>query len=173
MRYVLLLRGINMVGRNTLIMSEFVATLTEFGLENVQYYINSGNVFFDSTMIKNSLYNDIKDILNKQYNLGVDFVLLTAEQLKEEHRNLPEFWYNDNCKREVLFFMPDFNVNEFKELSKNWQLIDENIHIGNTALFWVGNKHLSIYRHTYLKTKFLKNLSIRKGATFEMIMKFL
>lgn len=44
-RYALLLRGVNMMGKNTLVMSRFVQDLTGLGLYNVSHYINSGNVF--------------------------------------------------------------------------------------------------------------------------------
>lgn len=45
-RYALLLRDVNMVGKNTPVMSRFVQDLTGLGLYNVSHYINSGNVFF-------------------------------------------------------------------------------------------------------------------------------
>jgi len=48
MRYIALLRGIN-VGGNTMIkMSELKTGLETVGLENVATYINSGNIAFDS-----------------------------------------------------------------------------------------------------------------------------
>lgn len=45
-RHALLLRDVNMVGKNTPVMSRFVQDLTGLGLYNVSHYINSGNVFF-------------------------------------------------------------------------------------------------------------------------------
>ncbi|HMT08747.1 MAG TPA: DUF1697 domain-containing protein [Pyrinomonadaceae bacterium] len=48
MRYVALLRGIN-VGGNTMIkMDELKAVFAELGFENVVSYINSGNLAFDT-----------------------------------------------------------------------------------------------------------------------------
>ncbi len=49
MRYILLLRGINVGGKkNKVIMSDLKADLAELGFENPISYINSGNLFFDS-----------------------------------------------------------------------------------------------------------------------------
>lgn len=45
-RHALLLRDVNMMGKNTPVMSRFVQDLTGLGLYNVSHYINSGNVFF-------------------------------------------------------------------------------------------------------------------------------
>ena len=72
MRYVALLRGIN-VGGNTMIkMTELKAVLEGLGFENVVTYINSGNIGFDAKktpeeklviMIEMSILNDFeKDV---------------------------------------------------------------------------------------------------------------
>ena len=48
-RYALLVRGINVGGKNKVVMAELRQELTELGLEKVETYINSGNIFFTST----------------------------------------------------------------------------------------------------------------------------
>ena len=42
--YIMLLRGINVGGRNTLPMKELVALIEELGCQNIKTYIQSGNV---------------------------------------------------------------------------------------------------------------------------------
>ena len=49
MRYILLLRGINVGGKNKVVMSELKVLLESLNFENVHSYINSGNLFFSST----------------------------------------------------------------------------------------------------------------------------
>ena len=46
MRYVLLLRGINVGGKNKVSMTELKDIMEKSGFENVSSYINSGNIFF-------------------------------------------------------------------------------------------------------------------------------
>lgn len=46
--YIVLLRGINVGGRNTLPMKELVALLEELGCQNIKTYIQSGNVALQS-----------------------------------------------------------------------------------------------------------------------------
>ena len=46
MRYVLLLRGINVGGKNKVVMSELKELLEREGFSDVDSYINSGNLFF-------------------------------------------------------------------------------------------------------------------------------
>lgn len=45
MKYVLLLRGINVGGKNKVSMSKLKEQLLSIGFENVSSYINSGNLF--------------------------------------------------------------------------------------------------------------------------------
>lgn len=175
MRYILLLRGINMMGKNTLIMSEFASGLTQLGLKNVAYYINSGNVFFDSRVSKEKLYQTIKRCLKENHNLTVNFVLLTAQDFQDDLDALPDFWQDNerNTRKEVLFFMPEFDVDGFKELVKDWQLEDEFLYIGNTALFWMGSCDKSTYNHKLIKPKILQQLSIRNEKTVRAFLGFL
>ena len=45
-RYIALLRGINISGKNKIAMSELKARFIEIGCEDVITYLNSGNVVF-------------------------------------------------------------------------------------------------------------------------------
>lgn len=136
MRYILLLRGVNMMGKNTLVMSDFVNGLGQLGLDDVAYYINSGNVFFSSRLPLDKLYSIIKKHLEDEHGLTVDFVLLTAPALQEEWQDLPSFWHDEALKKAVLFFMPHFKVDEFVKAMQDWQLEDEHVYVGKTAIFW-------------------------------------
>ena len=49
-RYAFLVRGINVGGRHKVVMEEFCRELEELGMSHVSSYINSGNLFFDSTL---------------------------------------------------------------------------------------------------------------------------
>lgn len=82
--YVVLLRGINVGGRNTLPMKELVAVLEDLGCRNVRTYIQSGNVVLQS---KNKSPSD----LSQKISLGVKtrrgfepyVLLLHLEDLKQ------------------------------------------------------------------------------------------
>ncbi len=45
-RYIALLRGINISGKNKIVMSELKAGFVELGYSAVSTYLNSGNVVF-------------------------------------------------------------------------------------------------------------------------------
>ena len=62
-RYALLVRGINVGGKNKVVMAELRQELTDLGLEKVETYINSGNIFFTSTDPKVKLIEKIRGFL--------------------------------------------------------------------------------------------------------------
>ena len=47
-RYVALLRGINISGKNKVVMAELKKEIESLMFENVKTYLNSGNVIFSS-----------------------------------------------------------------------------------------------------------------------------
>ena len=49
MKYLLLLRGINVGGKNKVSMAELKDKISNVGYKNVISYINSGNIIFDTT----------------------------------------------------------------------------------------------------------------------------
>ena len=49
MKYVLLLRGINVGGKNKVSMADLKDAIAYLGYKNVITYINSGNIIFDTT----------------------------------------------------------------------------------------------------------------------------
>ena len=48
LRYILLLRGINVGGKNKVSMADLKEMFLDVGFEDVASYINSGNIFFGS-----------------------------------------------------------------------------------------------------------------------------
>ena len=56
MRYALLLRGINVGGKNKVVMADLKKDLAGLGFENPVSYINSGNLFFDREINSWSLF---------------------------------------------------------------------------------------------------------------------
>ena len=81
-RYAFLVRGINVGGRHKVVMEEFCRELEELGMSHVSSYINSGNLFFDSTLMKEELLLVLEEFLNKAYPFIKVFSLFTLEDIK-------------------------------------------------------------------------------------------
>ncbi len=80
-RYVALLRGIN-VGGHVVKMDRLRQVFTDLGLDNVRSYINSGNVFFDTSATdRASLTETIERALHDALGYAVPTFLRTPEEL--------------------------------------------------------------------------------------------
>jgi len=102
--YIALIRGINVGGRNSLPMKELVALFQSNGYKNVQTYIQSGNVVFQShkSLGASDSGNIAKAILDlKGFEPRV--MLVNAETLKSAIEENP--FPTDNPKALHFFFL--------------------------------------------------------------------
>lgn len=96
-RYVALLRGINISGKNKIAMSELKAGFAELGYTAVSTYLNSGNVVFCADIDdKEGLSNEIRSMINKRFGLDIPFLLFLQEELEDILKNAPEWWGDSN-----------------------------------------------------------------------------
>lgn len=83
--YLILLRGVNVGGKNKVPMAELKACLEGLGMSNVATYIASGNVIGDSDQAEKKLQALIEAALPKLFKLDSELVkvlLLTRSQLQ-------------------------------------------------------------------------------------------
>ena len=176
MKYVLLLRGINVGGRNKVSMADLKDAITGLGYENVITYINSGNIIFNSIENIGVVNDKISQILNS-YPFKINKVILTKQEYIEELKNLPSWWNNDFYRKDVLFYSEDTDFSSIKERINNMPLNEENVYFGKRAIFWGKfneKNYLKTAYHKYLiKESFYKAVTIRNGRTFMKIAELL
>ena len=176
MKYVLLLRGINVGGRNKVSMADLKDAITGLGYENVITYINSGNIIFNCTENIGVVNDKISQIL-KSYPFKINKVILTKQEYIEELKNLPSWWNNDFYRKDVLFYSEDIDFSSIKERINNMPLNEENVYFGKRAIFWGKfneKNYLKTAYHKYLiKESFYKAVTIRNGRTFMKIAELL
>ena len=176
-RYILLLRGINVGGKNKVAMSELKALLEGLNFQNVRSYINSGNLFFSSSDSHDTCICKIKNLLESHYEFSIPFALLKKEEYLKEKVNLPEWWNEELARRDVLFFLYQFDKSSILEFLNEANFHNEIVHIGNHAVFWGKFDEAEYLKTTYhkqlLKQNFYKMITIRNGNTFEKIAQIL
>lgn len=92
-RYVALLRGINISGKNKISMSELKKGFVELGFAKVTTYLNSGNVILSSAIEdKNILSNKIKLMIKDQFDLDIPVFIVLQEELNEFLNHAPDWW---------------------------------------------------------------------------------
>lgn len=89
-RYVALLRGINVGGRNRIAMSDLRDVFENEGYGEVSTYIQSGNVLFSSDVRRSSLEDDMEAILEQRLGVGVSVVVKSDVQMRNIVRKSPD-----------------------------------------------------------------------------------
>ncbi|MCF8260963.1 MAG: DUF1697 domain-containing protein [Melioribacteraceae bacterium] len=88
--YIALFRGINVGGNNILPMKGLVEVLAKMGLENVQTYIQSGNVTFSSNQFdSNQLAYEISRNIFHKFGFEPKILILSSADLKKTIDNNP------------------------------------------------------------------------------------
>ena len=82
-RYVALLRGFNVGGRNKVAMADLRTAFEDAGYGTVRTYIQSGNVLFSSASVRKSLEPDIERLLETRFAVPVVVVVRAHAQLDD------------------------------------------------------------------------------------------
>ncbi len=92
-RYLVLLRGINVGGKNKVQMASLREVLEELGYADVTTYIASGNVILSSSRKPDEIQRQIEDALPKAFRLDSDLIrvlVLSRAQLRAIVENRPK-----------------------------------------------------------------------------------
>ena len=80
-RYVALLRGINLGARNKLAMADLRALVEAVGAEDVETYVQSGNVVFETAAAAGGLELELADAIRQAHGLDVAVLVRSAAEL--------------------------------------------------------------------------------------------
>ena len=176
MRYVLLLRGINVGGKNKVSMNDLKMNIGELGYQNVVTYINSGNVIFDIDDNIETVKIKIAEMLKNVF-FPIQYVIITREEYLEEVSNLPEWWNETLARKDVLFYSDEVDYEKLKARINEMPLHDEIVHFGRKAVFWGKYTEKEYLRTSYhkllMKEKFYPMLTIRNERTFKKLAEIL
>jgi uncharacterized protein (DUF1697 family) len=105
-RYVALLRGINVGGKTLIKMAELKACVEALGLDDVSTYIASGNVLFESSERDAAkLESKIERALEQKLELPVKVVVLDRTAYARVVKAVPKAWLRDGSLRANVAFV--------------------------------------------------------------------
>ena len=115
MKYVALLRGINVTGKNMIKMETLRATFESLGFEDVKSYINSGNLIFDVSSphvskglsFERELSAKIHDAIQKDFGFDISVMVRSIAEIKEVVANFPFEGQFESHKGVHVFFLND------------------------------------------------------------------
>ena len=161
-KYVAVLRGINVGGRRKIRMADLRKLFVEWGYDNVATYIQSGNVVFETMeMDSSAIARQISEGIEQHYGFDVPTIVRTASEMEAIIKGNPFFEGTAN----------DFEVADIKPLHITFlQSLPTADCIASLAAFDAGGdeyaivgKAVFIYcNNGYGKTKLNNQLLERK-----------
>jgi uncharacterized protein (DUF1697 family) len=105
-RYIALLRGVNVGGKNIIKMAELKAAFERHGFKNVVTYINSGNVLFDSESTDEAALKDIcEKLIKDSFGFDIPVCVIGNSDLREAVEHAPAWWNNMPDAKHDAFFV--------------------------------------------------------------------
>ena len=175
MEYVALLRGINVGGKNKVVMSELREHIAAEGFGHVRTYINSGNLLFgaEGDAPREDVAQAVEDLLARHYDFPIRLALLTAQDYLAQLDELPDWWHGEVARRDALFYTRGLDRSHVRERIEAMELGDEAVHFGEHAVFWGKFDEKSFLKTAYhkrlLREDFYRQVTIRSGSTVEKI----
>lgn len=118
-KFVALLRGINVSGQKQIKMSELKSMFEEIGFQNVETYIQSGNVIFSTK--ENStdkLEAKISSGIKKEFGFDVHVIIVIPEEIEMVIKNNPFIKKKKDAERLYVIFLSSVPPKEMLEKLK-------------------------------------------------------
>ncbi len=162
-KYIAILRGINVGGRNKILMADLRALLSSKNLKNVNTYIQTGNIFFESSIGSNEeLEGIIKEKIDSHYHYDIPVIVRKKSEilaLKEIHPFLSKS--EDPKKLHVTFLKTVPDKASIAKIEFNKYLPDECFIEGSHIFLFIPNR----YGDTKLSNAFFEKKLNVKAST--------
>lgn len=172
MRYVALLRGINVGGNNKVPMSILKQVFEKADCIDVVTYINSGNVIFTkANHSHDQLVEILEKAIEKEFGFYVKVLVRSAKQIKEIESQLDPTWINGvTIKCDVMFLSGEYDTPKVIEQLKLREGVDNLKYVPGTLIWWVKKENvLQSGLVKIIGTKLYKAMTIRNCNTLRKI----
>ncbi len=167
--YIALLRGINVSGQKKIIMADLRAYLEELGFQDIQTYIQSGNIIFKSenSSLKN-LELLIKNKIQEKYGFEVPVIVVTSTAIKSAVKNNPfEKDETKDPKKFCVVFLQDKPLQENIEILSGYNYSPEEYVLANKIIYFyaangAGNAKMT---NTFFENKLKVRATSRNWRT--------
>lgn len=167
MKYILLLRGINVGGNRIFKMERLRNILESLGYTKVVTYLNSGNAIFESDSDREKLQQEISSGIKIELGFDIAILIKTDREINKIASTIPKNWKNDSLQRtDVAYLFPQIDSEKIiDELPLKREFIDVRYIKG--AIYW-NVKRENVYKSQLAKLighKLYKSMTIRNVNT--------
>ncbi|MDO4467230.1 MAG: DUF1697 domain-containing protein [Bacillota bacterium] len=137
-KYVALLRGINVSGKNKIGMAELKKAMLDVGYSSVKTYLNSGNVLFCSNKSKEELSLRIHELIVAHFGLDIPVLVEELSIIKDALSHAPSWWGSENKEiyDNLIFVFPETTPEHIYSLIGDPTEGLEQIEMYNQFIFW-------------------------------------
>ena len=136
-KYISLLRGINVGGKNKIVMKELKAMYEDLGFKDVITYIQSGNVVFDSKKYSpEKLSKKVSDGIKSKFGFDIPVLTLTKKDINFAFDNNPFIKRGESIEKTLVVFLekiPPENseeiISEVKSGNDEFKIADNLIYL--------------------------------------------
>ena len=177
MKYLALLRGINVGGKNIIPKEMLRQVFVDLGFDNVRTYIQSGNILFRSSKKKpKEIATQIEKELSSSFSYSARAVVLSYDQYKSALNSAPVDWGQDSQqKHNALFLLGDTTAKKVSSELPPPKPEIETLALGKSVIFWSLSKE-SLTKTSYMKLSKLpvyQDVTIRNHNTvFKLLQLF-
>ncbi len=155
MRYIALLRGINISGKNKISMPELKTALTEKGFADVKTYLNSGNVLFsDDEQDADKLAESLRSIIFEAFLLEIPVFVISQTGLRALLEKAPAWWGSESkdIYDNLIFAIAPYSIKNVAEKIGEPTAELEKVQICGNAAFWSFDRKLYAKANWWKKT---------------------
>jgi uncharacterized protein (DUF1697 family) len=141
MRYVALLRGINVGGKSLVRMADLKECVEELGYDDVSTFIASGNVLFaTSERDAAELESTLEQALDRRFGLPIAVVVRSRADLRRTVEAIPSSWIgNDRLRVNVAFLRRTLDGRRLARELQPREGVDELV-ATKSALIWATRR---------------------------------
>lgn len=150
-RYIALLRGVNVGGKNIISMAELKQGFEALGFGEVRTHLNSGNVAFSGEKAE-ALDQRIQEMIRERFGLDVPVLVIARDWLEDILKQAPDWWGRGD--REIydnlILVLPPATAGEIAGKLGQPTAELEQVCVREGAIFW------SFERKSYAKCNWWK-----------------
>ncbi|MBL4715687.1 MAG: DUF1697 domain-containing protein [Bacteroidia bacterium] len=169
-KQIAILRGINVGGKRKILMADLKELFVDLGFEDIQTYIQSGNVMFNSSEKKDNILiaDEIEQSIFKEYGFTVPVIVISVNELNKAIAENPFFKKDSiDIDRLHLTFLKEIPENEKLQNIKSYNYSPDKYEIKerNVFIYCSAKYSDSKLTNTFFESKLKVSATTRNWKT--------
>jgi uncharacterized protein (DUF1697 family) len=166
---IAILRGINVGGKRKILMADLKVLLEELGYQNIQTYIQSGNLIFnaDEKLQNKEMAKDIENDILKKFDFEVPVIVMSADEIERAIAKNPFYTADADINKLHLTFLNEVPAKDKQEHAESLDYAPDQFKIigKNAFVYCEGSYHKSKLTNAFFEKKLNLKATTRNWKT--------